>query len=91
MVLLIYGGTILTGFVLGYFFATPVIVVITVIAAILALVLRPRREQELGALVGVIAWIILGVGSVAMWGTHLYVTGVDLGIPDLSSYIFRKH
>lgn len=90
MPLLFYGGPILVGFVFGYFFATPVIVVVTAMAAILALVLRPKREQELGALVGVLAWITLGVGTVAMWWTHLYVTGADLGIPDLSQYIFRK-
>lgn len=90
MLLIISGAAILVGFVLGYFFNTTVVIIISVAAAILAIALRPRREQELGALIGVIAWLVLGLGFLAMLITHLYVNGTSLGIPDLGKYIFRQ-
>lgn len=90
MPLLLYGGPILVGFVFGYFFTTPVIVIMTVVAAMVGAGLMPQRNQEIGGLVGVIVWIVLGIGVVTMWGTHFYVTGADLGLPDLFRYIFRE-
>lgn len=90
MKLLLYGFPVLTGFVLGYFFATPVIIAVSLIAMIIAFVLRPKREQELGAAIGIIAWVVLGVGATAMWTTHLYVTGVEVGMADYMQYILRQ-
>ncbi len=90
MQLIVYGGPILVGFVLGYFFTTPIVAIITVIATIIAFVLRPKREQELGALMGYLVWVILVIGVVAMWVTHLCVTGTDFSISDFSQYIFRQ-
>ena len=89
MTILLYGFPILVGFVLGYFFTTAVVVIITVIAGIIAFAMRPKREQEIGALIGMIAWVIIGIGVTVMWGTHLYVTGTDIGIPSFFQYIFR--
>jgi len=90
MQLIILGAPILVGFVLGYFFNTTIIIGISACAAILAVVLRPKREQEIGALIGVIAWVVIGIGFVVMWGTHFYVSDTVLGLPDLGQYIFRQ-
>jgi len=86
---LFYGGIILVGFVLGYFLTVTMIVIITIIAAVITIIMRPKREQEIGAIYGILVWIVLGLGTTVMWTTYLYTTGVDLGIPDISQYIFR--
>lgn len=90
MTIIVYGAPTLVGFMLGYFFTTTVVVIITIVAGIVAVVMRPKREQEIGALVGMIAWVVLGVGTASMWLTHLYVTGTNLGIPPFMQYILRQ-
>ena len=90
MFFLINGTAVLIGFILGYFFTTTVLVIITICCMFIALILRPKTEQELGAIIGIGVWIALGIGVVAMWSTHLYVNDSNLGIPNLSEYLFRK-
>ena len=87
---LFYVLPILIGFIVGYFFNTAVIVFMTIVAAVVGVILRPKREQEIGALIGVIAWIMIALGAIAMWGTHLYVNDADLGVPNLSEYLLRQ-
>lgn len=81
---------ILLGFVFGYFFTTFFISAITILALFIAIATRPKSEQELGALIGVIIWVVLGLGTVAMWGTHFYVEGADLGLSSIGKLIFRQ-
>lgn len=93
MSFLIYGGSILVGFVLGYFLAKPMVMIISLICVSLAIGMRPRKEQELAALIGVIAWIVLSITMVMMWATHLYVTGFSfsgMGIPNIAHYFLRQ-
>jgi len=89
MPILLYGGTILVGFVLGYFLTTLAIGIVTVCAGIAAVWLRPKSEEGLGALIGVIAWWVRGLAVLVMWGTHLSVTDTELGLDIVSGYIFR--
>lgn len=94
MILLIIAiGLALVGFVFGYFLAAPALVAATAIAAIVAMAWRPKREQELGSLIGVAILCMLGVTTITMWATHLYVTGFsfgNLGLPNLSKFVFRE-
>jgi hypothetical protein len=90
MQIIIFGGPVLIGFVLGYFFNTAVLGIISLFIVALIIVLRPKHEQEIGALFGVIAWIVLGISFVTMWGTHLYVSNTSFNIPSISQYIFRQ-
>lgn len=90
MPFLYIAGAALVGFVLGYFFTTPLLVIITICGIIISIVMRPKREQGLAGVIGYLTWIFFGCGFAALWITHLYVIDVNIGIPDISQYIFRQ-
>jgi hypothetical protein len=68
-------GTIIVGAMFGYFLATPAIIVLSLIAAVLAFFTRPAKHGGLESLAGVVVWILIGLATACMWGVHWYVTG----------------
>ena len=72
MPVLIYGGLILLGFVLGYFFQTGVLIVVSVIIIVLAVSwLHKAREME--TLMAMAFAVCGGVSVLAMWVTWYLV------------------
>ncbi len=87
---LVYTIPALVGFVVGYFFALPILVLVTVVSAIVAIITRPRKEMGLAAVAGMIVWINIAISNVTLWATYLSVTHTDLRLGNLSQYILRQ-
>jgi hypothetical protein len=86
--LVLYGAPILLGFVCGYFFAFPVVVVLTLIAVGIGVgLLYSTRNAELGSLIGFIAAIEATIFLASLWITVAIVSGFAVHV-DLS-WLFR--
>jgi len=72
MSILIYGGLILSGFVLGYFFQTGVLIILSVIIIIIA-ILWLSKAQEIETLLAMGFAACGGVSILAMWVTWYFV------------------
>lgn len=85
---LLYGVPVLVGFVLGYFLAWPVLVLISVgIIAFAGWMVWTTKDAEIGAFIGVIVAFEAGIGLVSMWVTMAVIYGVTAHI-DLH-WLFR--
>lgn len=86
--LLIYVLPILLGFVFGYFFATPALIVITVLCVIIGAGLIWAME-ELASLIAYAFVISAVIGNVVMWVTHYIVTQQSWVGEFLRGYVLR--
>ncbi len=83
-------GSIVGGFIAGYVLVLPILWVLTILALMIALSLKPKYGDGLEGLLIGYWWIVIGLGLVSMWGTYLYVTGKLSHLPDILPYIFRQ-
>lgn len=72
MSILIYGGLILLGFVLGYFFQTGILITISAVVAIVV-IWWLYRAREIKVLAAMLAAVFGGVSILAMWATWYFV------------------
>ncbi len=74
----------------GLFLTVPALIVITIVVVAVMIVLRPKREQELASLVGVIIVVEGSVSLLVMWLTAAISLGwFSLMYHRLSGVIFR--
>ncbi|MBI2064818.1 MAG: hypothetical protein HYT62_02050 [Candidatus Yanofskybacteria bacterium] len=92
MTVLLYGVLILVGFVLGYFFQTLVLVLLTIICLV-ASAYMAMTYREMEALITMIFVRCAIVVNIAMWVTH-YIVTANLTNPSwlqnfIKTYILR--
>ncbi|MBI2030818.1 hypothetical protein HYT05_04310 [Candidatus Kaiserbacteria bacterium] len=73
MAILVWGGPALVGFVIGYFFALPVLIVVTVICVIIGSIMA-KELTEMASMITMIFVAEATIGNVAMWITYYVVT-----------------
>ena len=88
MQIFIYAGLLLTGFVLGYFFQTGVLITLSAIFIILA-VLWLSKAQELEALFALSFAIGGGIALLTMWVTWYFVNDQNVIQEFFKHYILR--
>lgn len=80
----------LLGFVLGYFFALPILIVVTAVwVAINAYLFWDLRNGELAGLIPWIVAIYGGVGAVVMWVTYYQVSGQTFVGDFIRAFVIR--
>ncbi len=88
MAVLLNGVLVLVGFVLGYFFQTPVLVTFTIICLVIGIYMAATfREMETLATMIFVACAI--VANLAMWATHYLVTDQPWLQNFFKTYVFR--
>ena len=90
MEILMFGGPILVGFVLGYFFALPVLGIITAISGALTLyVFKDFKGSGLAGAAMLIFAFVVSLGNISMWVTHYFVSNQIWFGEFVHTYIFR--
>lgn len=85
----IYGLPILIGFIVGYFLTLQVNIALSIVAVSIAVfMLWKTRNWEIGALIGIIAAVIVSVFILAQWATIAY-SGNMIGPIDLT-WLFKS-
>jgi hypothetical protein len=88
MAILIIGGSILVGFVLGYFLAIPVLIAITLIC--IALVVYSNwKHQEIAKVITLFIVVISVIGNASMWITFYFASHQHWVGDFFQRYIFR--
>lgn len=92
MALVFVAGAVLFGLLAGYYLSASAIIALTFIMMVLAIFLRPAKSGGLESLVGVVAWVLLCIAAVCMWGMHWYATGTltEAWLPEISKALLRQ-
>lgn len=88
MELLVGLGLIMLGFLLGYFFKTAVLLIISVIFIGIGVVFL-KKSREIETLIAMIFMACVVISSLAMWITWYFVNDKTFVRDFLNQYIFR--
>lgn len=87
MFILFWFGPVVVGFLLGYYLSVSALIALSLTGFAIGWIFRPKREQEIGALLGVIVVTPLTIGLISAWLTYLFTEFVCSDGSNISEFI----